>query len=121
MGALLFYTFIYFIGHYFAVVFNTLLRRERFSLYWSGLTGVIIVAVMHGYKIVSSAPPMDGQEGAMYALSYYVIFPVAVITGVLLYLSAKEKREKEKKNSDQQQVTNQNSKSERRDEEDDDD
>ncbi len=51
------------------------------------------MAVLHGYKIISSPPPA-GQDGdAVYALTYYVIFPVSVIVGVFLYLAWQEKKD----------------------------
>lgn len=45
-----------------------------------------MMAIMHGYKILSTKPPNGHEDEAMQALGYYVILPVSVIVAVLLYL-----------------------------------
>lgn len=91
MGALVFYTFIYFIGHFFAHGLNLLTNREILNRRWIGLTGVLLMAAFHGYRILNSVPPFGHDESAIEALGYYVIFPVGVIVIALLYLSWKSK------------------------------
>ncbi|BBL35304.1 hypothetical protein Nstercoris_01567 [Nitrosomonas stercoris] len=97
MGALIFYTFVYSIGHYAAIVFNTLAKKELFNRYWAGFSGVIVVAVMHAYKIINS---IGHEEDVTYAVSYFVIFPVVVIAVVLIYLNGKDKKDEKNKNND---------------------
>lgn len=96
MGALVFYTFIFFIGYYFAHGFNWLTKREVLNRRWIGLTGVFLMAVLHGYKILSSPLPPDHDESAIGVLGYYVIFPVGAIVIVLLYLNWKDKEDQNK-------------------------
>ncbi len=89
MGALIFYTFIYFFGHFSAYGLNTLTNRKLLNHRWTGLTGVFLVATLHGYRIISSTPPSGHDDGTMYALGYYVIFPVGVISAIFFYLNGK--------------------------------
>jgi hypothetical protein len=94
VGALIFYTFIYFIGYFSAHGFNTLMNRRLFNRRWAGLTGVCMVAILHAYRILNSTPPSGHDGNIMYdALGYYVVFPVGVITAVLLYLNWKDKND----------------------------
>lgn len=93
VGALIFYTVIYFIGHYSAHGFNSLAKRELLNRRWTGLTGVVLIAAIHGYKIISSTPPSGHDESAMDALGFYVILPVGIITAVLLYLNWRDKED----------------------------
>lgn len=86
MGALIFYTFIFFIGFFFAHGFTLLTKRNFLNRRWTGLACVLIMATMHTYKILTSMPPAGHEDGLMLALGYYVIFPVSVIIAVLLYL-----------------------------------
>ncbi len=88
MGALLFYTFIYFMGHFAALGLNIITNKKLFNHRIVGLIGVIIVAIMHAYKIITST---GHDEDILYAVSYFVIFPVVVISAVLIYLSGKDK------------------------------
>lgn len=91
MGALLFYIFIYFVGHFAALGLNEVTKKKLLKHRRVGLGGVIIVAIMHGYKIISSIPPSGHEDDTLYALSYFVIFPVAVISAVVFYLGSKDK------------------------------
>lgn len=88
MGALLFYTFIYFMGHFAALGLNIITNKKLLNHRIVGLIGVIIVAIMHAYKIITST---GHDEDILYAVSYFVIFPVVVISAVLIYLSGKDK------------------------------
>lgn len=96
MGALVFYAFIYFIGHFFAHGLNLLTNREILNRRWIGLTSVLLMAAFHGYRIFNSVPPFGHDESAMEALGYYVIFPVGVIVTTLLYLNWKSKEDDRK-------------------------
>ena len=78
MGALIFYTAIYFLGYYAAHLLNlmlgrTLIRNRRIS----GLLAVFMVSLVHGYKVISTTPPHD--EEISHALGFYIILPVIVI------------------------------------------
>jgi len=86
VGALIFYTFIFFIGFFFAHGFTLLTKRDFLNRRWTGLACVLMMAIMHGYKILSTKPPNGHEDEAMQALGYYVILPVSVIVAVLLYL-----------------------------------
>ena len=59
----------------------------------AGLGGVLVMAVFHGYKIINSPPPTGQAIDAIYALAYYVVFPVSVIVGVCIYMTWQEKRD----------------------------
>jgi len=93
MGALAFYTFIYFVGHFAALGLNIITNRKLLKQRWTGLVGVIIVAIMHGYKIISTTPPSGHDDDTLYAISYFVVFPVVVISAVLFYLNEKDKKD----------------------------
>ena len=86
MGALIFYTFVFFAGFFFAHGFALLIRRDFLNRRWTGFACVLIMAAMHGYKILSTTPPNSHEDETIQALGYYVIFPVSVILAVLLYL-----------------------------------
>lgn len=90
MGALIFYTFIYFAGHFAALGLNIITNKRLLNHRLVGLIGVIIVAIMHAYKIISST---GHDEDMLYAVSYFVIFPVVTISAVLFYLSGKDKND----------------------------
>jgi hypothetical protein len=92
MGALIFYTAIYFLGYYAAHLFNlifgrALIRNRRIA----GLVAVFLVSMLHGYKIISSSPPDGHDEEMTYALGLYVILPVAIIVIVVLFLTWQER------------------------------
>ncbi|MCC6916046.1 hypothetical protein [Nitrosomonas sp.] len=93
MGALLFYTFIYFVGHFAALGLNEVTKKKLLKHRRAGLGGVVAVAILHGYKIISSIPPSGHEDDTLYALSYFVIFPVAVISAAVFYLSSKDKND----------------------------
>ena len=87
MGALIFYIAIYFIGYYAAHWLNrmaghVLIRNRRIA----GLVLVLTASLGHGYKIMSTPPPHDHDDGAGYALGLYVIMPVTIIVIAVLYL-----------------------------------
>ncbi len=92
MGALIFYTAIYFLGYYAAHLLNllsgrTLIRNRRIA----GLGAVFLVSMLHGYKIISSSPPDGHDEGMAYALGLYVILPVAIIVIAVMFLTWQER------------------------------
>jgi uncharacterized membrane protein AbrB (regulator of aidB expression) len=91
MGALIFYTFVYAVGHYATLILNTLMKRKLLNHRWVGFAGVIIVAIMHADKIINS---VGHEDETAYAISYFVIFPVVVIAIVLVYLNEKDKKDK---------------------------
>ncbi|PTR10683.1 hypothetical protein C8R32_101213 [Nitrosospira sp. Nsp5] len=91
MGALIFYIAIYFIGYYAAHFLNqmvgrVLIRNRRIA----GLILVFTVSIGHGYKIMSTPPPHDHDDGAGYAMGLYVIMPVTIIVIAVLYLMWRE-------------------------------
>ena len=92
MGALLFYTFIYFVGHFAALGLNEIAKKKLFKHRRIGLGFVVIVAMMHGYKIINGEPPPGHEDETLYALSYFVIFPVTVISAVIFYISSKDNK-----------------------------
>lgn len=94
MGALIFYIAIYFIGYYAAHWLNRmtghiLIRSRRIA----GLVLVLVVSLGHGYKIISTPPPHDHDNGAGYALGLYVIMPVTIIVIGVLYLMWRERND----------------------------
>lgn len=91
MGALVFYIAIYFIGYYAAHLLNqtvgrVLIRNRRIA----GLVLVLTVSIGHGYKIMSTPPPHDHDDGAGYVMGLYVIMPVTIIVITVLYLMWRE-------------------------------
>jgi hypothetical protein len=91
MGALIFYTVIYFLGFFAAYLLNQftgrfLIRNRRFA----GLVLVLMVAVVHASKIISTSPPHHSDIGAGSALGWYVILPVAIIAIVVAFLTWQE-------------------------------
>ncbi|SDY35462.1 hypothetical protein [Nitrosomonas sp. Nm58] len=93
MGALIFYTAIYFLGYFAIHGLNLIAGRILINRRIAGLVGVFFVAVFHGYKIMSSPLPARQDTDATYALGYYVIFPVVIIVGVFLYITWQEKKD----------------------------
>ena len=96
MGALIFYTAIYFIGYYGAHVLNqmtgrVLIRNRRLA----GLILVLTVSLFHGYKIITTPPPHDHGDGTGYALGLYIILPVTIIIIAVLYLTWQDRQERE--------------------------
>jgi hypothetical protein len=94
MGALIFYTVIYFIGFFAAYLLNqfasrVLIRNRRLV----GLVLVLMVAVVHASKIISTPPPHHSDIGAGSALGWYVILPVAIIVIVVTYLTWQDGRD----------------------------
>ena len=94
MGALIFYTVIYFIGYYMAHFLNrlaghALVRSRRVS----GLVLVFGVGAVHAYKIIRSPVPHDHGDGAGYALGWYVILPVTIIVAAVLYFAWQDKND----------------------------
>lgn len=96
MGALVFYTIIYFVGYYAAHVLNlltgrALIRNRRIA----GLVTVCLVSILHAYKILGSTPPQGHDEEIGYALGFYVILPVAIIALAVIFLTWQEKNDKD--------------------------
>jgi hypothetical protein len=91
MGALIFYTVIYFLGFFAAYLLNqmagrSVIRNRRLA----GLVLVLMVAVVHASKIISTPPPHHSDIGAGSALGWYVILPVAIIVIVVAFLTWQE-------------------------------
>ncbi|CAE6486484.1 conserved membrane hypothetical protein [Nitrosomonas nitrosa] len=93
VGALLFYTVVFFLGYFAIHGLNVFARRILINRRIAGLGGVLVMAVFHGYKIINSPPPTGQAIDAIYALAYYVVFPVSVIVGVCIYMTWQEKRD----------------------------
>lgn len=96
MGALIFYTAIYFIGYYAVHFLNrlaghALIRNRRIA----GLVLVFIIGTVHAYKIISSPVPHDHGDGAGYALGLYVILPVTIIAAAVLYFAWQGKNDQD--------------------------
>lgn len=91
MGALIFYTAIYFIGFFAAYLADQLsgrilIRNRRLA----GLVLVLMVAVVHASKIISTPPPHHSDIGAVSALGWYVILPVTIIVIIVAFLTWQE-------------------------------
>jgi hypothetical protein len=94
MGALIFYTAIYFIGYFAAHFFNQLVGRGLFhNRRIAGVALTLLVGIFHGYKIITTSPPRDHGGDAAYALGLYVILPIAIISIAVLYFMWQEKRD----------------------------
>lgn len=96
MGALIFYTAIYFIGYYAANLLNqisgrVLIRNRRIA----ALAPVLTVGMFHAYKIITTPPPHDHGDGAGYALGLYVILPLTIIIIAVLYLTWQERQDRQ--------------------------
>ncbi|MDQ3186266.1 MAG: hypothetical protein M3Q16_07410 [Pseudomonadota bacterium] len=96
MGALIFYIAIYFMGYYAAHLLNQmaghgLIRNRRIA----GLVLVVMVGMVHGYKIISTSPPHDHDDGAAATLGLYVVMPVAIIVIAVLFLMWQEGNDKD--------------------------
>jgi len=88
MGALIFYTGIYFLGYYASHLLNqaagrALIANRRIA----GLVLVLTVSTAHAYKIATSPPPHDHGDGAGSALGLYVILPVTIIAIAVFFFS----------------------------------
>lgn len=95
MGALIFYTAVYFLGYYAAHLLNQLaghllVKNRRMA----GLVLALMVGTIHGYKIVSSPPPHHG-DGAGYALGLYVILPLTIIAIGVLFLMWQDRQDRD--------------------------
>jgi hypothetical protein len=102
MGALIFYTAIFFIGYYAAHMLNqiagrTLIQNRRLA----GLILVLTVSLFHGYKIITTPPPHDHGDGTSYALGLYVLLPVTIIIIAVLYLTRQDRQEREERQDEQ--------------------
>lgn len=96
MGALVFYTAIYFLGYYAAHMLNELSGRKLIAnRRMAGLVLALLVGTAHGYKIISSPPPHHG-DGAGFALGLYVLLPLAIIAIVVLYLDWQDRQDNER-------------------------
>ncbi len=94
MGALIFYTAIFFIGYFTAHFLNQITGRILFhNRRIAGLALTLLVGTFHGYKIITSNPPHDHGNEALYALGLYVILPIVIIGVAVLYLMWQEKRD----------------------------
>ncbi|HET7062025.1 MAG TPA: hypothetical protein VFI43_07590 [Nitrosospira sp.] len=87
MGALIFYTAIFFIGYFAAHFLNQITGRVLFqNRRIAGLALTLLVGTLHGYKIITSSLPHDHENKAVYALGLYVILPIVIIGVAMLYL-----------------------------------
>jgi len=93
MGALLFYTAIYFIGYFAAHFFNQITRRMVFpNRRVAGLALTLLVGAVHGYKIISTSPPHDHGNETIYALGLYIVLPIMIIGAAVWYFAWQEQR-----------------------------
>lgn len=96
MGALIFYTGIYFLGYYAAHLLNQAAGRALVSnRRIAGLVLVLTVSVAHAYKIISTPPPHDHGDGANYALGLYVILPVTIIAIAVFFFNRQEEQDRQ--------------------------
>jgi len=94
MGALIFYTAIYFIGYFAAHFLNRVVGRALFhNRKIAGLALTLLIGVFHGYKIITTNPPHDHGDEAAYALGLYVILPIAIIGIAVSYLMWQERHD----------------------------
>ena len=101
MGALIFYTAIYLIGCYVAHLINEAAGRMLIgNRRMAGLVLALMVGVIHGYKIISSAPPHDQDSGSGYALGLYVILPLAIIATAVSYFTWLDRQDKQDREDD---------------------
>lgn len=91
MGALVFYTFVFFIGYFGVHGFNLLMGRSLLNRRIAALGIVCLVALMHGYKIMTSPLPSQQDIDAFQALGYYVMFPILVIATVCAFFGLQDK------------------------------
>jgi len=93
MGALIFYTVIYFIGYYATHMLNQMAGRILIQdRRLAGLVLVLTVSLFHGYKIITTPPPHDHGDGAAYALGLYVLLPVTIIIIAVLYFAWQDRQ-----------------------------
>src|SRR5690349_2773220 len=98
MGALIFYTAIFFIGYYATHMLNQIAGRALIqNRRLAALVLVLAVSLLHGYKIITTSPPHDHSDGTGYALGLYVILPVTIITTAVLYFVWQDRREREER------------------------
>jgi hypothetical protein len=96
VGALIFYTGIYFLGYYAAHLLNQAAGRALVSnRRIAGLVLVLTVSVAHAYKIISTPPPHDHGDGANYALGLYVILPVTIIAIAVFFFNRQEEQDRQ--------------------------
>jgi hypothetical protein len=94
MGALIFYTGIYFLGYYASHLLNQATDRALISnRRVAGLVLVLTVSVAHAYKIISTPPPHDHGDGANYALGLYVFLPVTIIAIAVFFFNRQDERD----------------------------
>jgi hypothetical protein len=99
VGALIFYTGIYFLGYYAVHLLNqgasrALVSNRRIA----GLVLVLAVGVAHAYKIISTPPPHDHGDGANYALGFYVILPVIIIAIAVFFFNRQDSQDRQEDN-----------------------
>ncbi len=93
MGAIFFYIFIYFIGYYGSNIFNMFTVRPLVSnRFMAALVPVGIVAIMHGYMIVTKPPPASQDITVESALFTYVLMPVVIVTLGAIYFMWNSRR-----------------------------
>ena len=93
MGALVFYTFIFF-GYLVVHGFNLLAGRRLLNRRIAALVIVCLVALMHGYKIMTSPVPSQQDIDASQALGYYVMFPILIIVTACVFFGLQDKEDK---------------------------
>ncbi|HNO20107.1 MAG TPA: hypothetical protein PKK02_05245 [Nitrosomonas sp.] len=93
MGALVFYTFVFFIGYFVVHGFNLLIGRKLLNRKITALVIVCLIALMHGYKILTSPLPAQQDADAFQALGYYVMFPILVIVTACVFFGLQDKED----------------------------
>ena len=96
MGAIFFYIFIYFIGYYGSNILNMFTVRPLISnRFMAALVPVVIVAIMHGYMIVTKPPPASQNITVESALFTYVVMPVIIVALGAIYFMWNSRRAEE--------------------------
>lgn len=91
MGALVFYAAVFFIGYFAVHGFNLLMGRSIVNRRIAALAMVCFVALIHGYKIMTSPIPSHHDTDAFQAIGYYVMFPVLVIATACIFFGLQDK------------------------------
>tara|TARA_R110002073_G_scaffold333085_1_gene520131 strand:+ start:1372 stop:1680 length:309 start_codon:yes stop_codon:yes gene_type:complete len=81
IGALFFYIVVYLLGYYVCHVLNLLKVRPWIrNRYIAALIPVFLVGTVHAYYIISSPPPRSQDTSMGFALGYYIVMPIVVVT-----------------------------------------
>jgi len=87
MSAIFFYLMVYMVCYFAIHIINLLTMRPLIrNRYMMPLIPVFLVAIAHGYKIVTTSPGQMQDTSMGYALSVFVLMPTVVITLGAVYV-----------------------------------